>query len=342
MLKDLDFEVVRSAHGRIIPHVFCTPLFNTAICRKGDERVGELYLKAENLQTVGAFKIRGAFSFMTTLPDNCSGVVTHSSGNHAQAVARASRVLGIPATIVMPDNAPKMKRHAVELEVERGGVSIVTVGPDSNERRKVAIQIAETEGLMLVPPYDHYLVAAGQGTTALEMCEEIGNMGEEMDRFYAPISGGGLMAGCATVVSAMFPGAEIVGVEPVNGDDTKKSLEAGRRVAVAPPETIADGLRVRIPGEKTFPVLQKYVNRVETVCDEELLGAMCYALRTLRVVLEPSGAAALAVALREGVGRCGVILSGGNVDTALLADVIERVARNEDQQEHYHSAFLDR
>ena len=333
MLEDLNLEIVRSAHGRIVSYVLRTPLLRVTTCIKGDERVGELYLKAENLQPVGAFKIRGAFSFMTTLPSDCRGVVTHSSGNHAQAVARASRVLGIPASIVMPENAPQMKRDAVELEVERGGVTIVTVGPDSNERRKVAINIAENDGLVLVPPYDHLLVAAGQGTAALEMCEDIVGMGEEMDRFYAPISGGGLMAGCATVVSAMFPDAEIVGVEPVNGADTKKSLEVGRRVAVPPPETIADGLRVRIPGEKTFPVLQRYVNRVETVCDEELLRTMGYALRELRVVLEPSGAAALAVALREGVGRCGVILSGGNLDTALLADVIDMVARKEDQHQ---------
>jgi threonine dehydratase len=196
------------------------------------------------------------------------------------------------------------------------------VGPDSDERERTAEAIARERGLVPVPPYDDLRVAAGQGTAALELLEETG----PLDRFYAPVSGGGLMAGCAVVMRALSPRAEIVGVEPHGADDTRRSLAAGERVSVPPPDTLADGLRVRRPGALTFPVLQRTVDRIELVSDEEMLGAMAFALHALRLVLEPSGAASLALALREGRGRCGVLLSGGNVDPALLAEVAARPA----------------
>jgi threonine dehydratase len=314
MLEELTVETVRRARERIAGHVLRTPLMPY---RLNDEC--ELLLKPESLQSVGAFKIRGAFSVMTTLTAGCPGVVAHSSGNHAQAVARAGRVLGINTLIVMPSNAPPLKRRRAEAD----GARIVTVGPDSHERAQKAAELAETENLVPVVPYDDPLVASGQGTAALEMLEDAGRL----DRFYCPISGGGLMAGCATVVSALSPSTEIIGVEPEDGNDTKLSLEAGKRIAVDPPSTIADGLRVRMPGERTFPVVRKHVSRIELVTDEELLDSMAFALRELRLVLEPSGAASLAVALREGRGRCGVLLSGGNVDPTLLADVARRNAQ---------------
>jgi len=263
---------------------------------------------------------------MTTLPPDTPGVVAHSSGNHAQAVAWAARELGLPALIVLPDDAPAVKRARTEAL----GAEIITVGPDSDERVKAAEEFSRTRNLVPVPPYDHPLVAAGQGTAALELLEEVGSL----QRFYAPVSGGGLMAGCATVVAALCPDAEIVGVEPEDGDDTRRSLAAGKRMAVPPPRTLADGLRVRRPGAFTFPILRKHVARIETVTDEELLAAMGWALTELRLVLEPSGAASLAVALREAeksagpstvaepsaaVPRWGVLLSGGNVDPSLLA-----------------------
>lgn len=197
------------------------------------------------------------------------------------------------------------------------------VGPDSEERARVAARLARERGLERVEPFDDAQVAAGQGTAALELVEDAG----PLDRFYAPVGGGGLMAGCATVVAARWPRAEIVGVEPRDAGDARESLRAGERRSVPPPRTIADGLRVRTPGRLTFPVLQRLVSRVELVSDEELLDAMAFALRELRLVLEPSGAASLALALREGRGRCGVLLSGGNVDHALLARVAGRAAR---------------
>lgn len=307
--QNLDLDAIRAAAERIRPHVLRTP-----VLRQRLRPDCELLLKAESLQPTGSFKIRGAFSLMTTLDPDVPGVVAHSSGNHAQAVARAGAVLGIPAVVVMPSDVPAVKRTRAEAD----GAQVVLVGTDSAEREERAAALVRERGLFPVPPYDHPLVAAGQGTAALEICEDTG----ELERFYAPVSGGGLMAGCATALHALYAGIEIVGCEPEDADDTRRSLDAGERVSVPPPRTIADGLRVRIPGAFTFPVLREHVARVELVSDEEMLDAMAFALRELRLVLEPSGAVSLAVALREGVGRCGVLLSGGNVDAALLTRVV--------------------
>ena len=306
--EPLTIATVRAAAHRIAPYVLRTPLLRYRLrpdC--------ELLFKPESLQPTGAFKLRGAFNMMLQLPKGCPGVVAHSSGNHAQAVARAAKVLGIPAVIVMPSNAPEQKLR----RTRAAGVEVIIVGPDSDERAARANDLVRERGLVLVPPFDDPRIAAGQGTAALELLEDAG----ELDRFYAPVSGGGLMAGCATVVAALCPGAEIVAVEPEDANDTQQSLAAGERRKVPPPQTIADGLRVRTPGEWTWTVLKRLLSRVEVVSDAELRTAMRFALQELRLVLEPSGAAALALALREGQGRCGVILSGGNVDPALLAEV---------------------
>lgn len=313
MLRELSLTTIREARRRIAPFVLRTPVLHR---RLGEDC--ELLLKAESLQSTGAFKLRGAFNRMLLLPKSCAGVVAHSSGNHAQAVARAARSLRLRAVIVMPSDAPRLKRARVEAD----GAEIVTVGTDSDERALRADEIMRAEGLTLVPPYDHALVAAGQGTAALELLEDA----DSLDRFYAPVSGGGLMAGCAVAIHALSPRTELVAVEPADGNDTKLSLEAGERRKIAPPRSIADGLRVRTPGEQTWPVLQRHVARVELVDDEELLDAMAWALRELRLVLEPSGAASLAVALREGRGRCGVLLSGGNPESAHLQEAARRAA----------------
>jgi threonine dehydratase len=312
VLDRLDLAAIRAAHERIRPYVLRTPVLRHASggC--------ELLLKAESLQPTGSFKLRGAFSLLATLPPG-AGVVAHSSGNHAQAVARAARALGLKAVVVMPDDAPALKRARTAAD----GAEIVTVGPDSQERVERAEALARERGLVPVPPYDDLLVAAGQGTAALELLADAG----QLDRFYAPIGGGGLMAGCATALRALSPRTAIIGCEPEGADDTRRSLVAGERVAVPPPSTIADGLRVRMPGALTFPVVRARVERVELVSDAELLAAMRFALLELRLVLEPSGAAALALALREGLGRCGVILSGGNVEPALLARVAAQAAQ---------------
>ncbi len=314
MLAELTLERVQEAADRIASHVVRTPLLSF-------ERSEDctLLLKPESLQPTGAFKLRGAVNKISTLPEDCSGVVAHSSGNHAQAVAWAADRFDLPAAIVMPRNAPALKRS----RSAAAGAEIIEVGPDSDERAARARQVAIERGWTLVEPYDDVEIAAGQGTCALELLEDAGSV----DCFYAPISGGGLMAGCAVVMAALCPDAEIVGCEPEEGGDTRASLEAGERRAVPPPVSIADGLCVRRPGEKTWPVIKKWVDRVELVSDDEILDAMGWAIHALRLVLEPSGAASLALALREGRGRCGVLLSGGNVTPAHLDEAIARAGR---------------
>ncbi len=297
---------VRAAADRLRGRVLHTPTL------PGSADDGSpLALKAESLQHTGSFKFRGATNRILALPPDCPGVVAHSSGNHAQAVARAARLAGVPCTVVMPDDAPPLKRRRTEDD----GADVVEVGPDSAERAERASFLAAERGLVLVEPFDDPLVASGQGTAALELLEDAS---VPLDRFYAPVSGGGLMAGCAAIVAERSPQTEIVGVEPAAGDDTRRSLAAGERRSVPPPDTIADGLRVRTPGAVTFPVLQRTVSRIETVTDDELRATVRWAAGHLRLVLEPSGAAALAVARREGGATGGVILSGGNVDPTLL------------------------
>ena len=294
MLRELTLSSIREARRRITPYVLRTPVLHRRV--RAD---CELLLKAESLQSTGAFKLRGAFNLMLTLPRTCPGVVAHSSGNHAQAVARAARVLGLRAVIVMPSDVPELKRARTEAD----GAEVVIVDPDSDERLRRAEAIARDQRLTPVPPYDHALIAAGQGTAALELLEDA----DIVDRFYAPVSGGGLMAGCAVAIHALSARTEIVAVEPADGNDTKLSLEAGERRKIPPPRTIADGLRMRTPGALTFPVLQKHVARVELVSDDELLDAMAWALR-------------------EGLGRCGVLLSGGNPEAGILAEAAKRAA----------------
>ncbi len=305
----LTIDDLNLAHQRIAGHVLRTPTLRHEI-RDGLT----VYAKAESLQTIGAFKIRGAFNMMLALGAEAEGVVAHSSGNHAQAVARAARELGLKACIVMPSNAPELKRQRVEDD----GAEIVTVGPDSEERRVRAEELSAQRGWPLVPPYDHPLIAAGQGTAAIELIADA----PTLDRFYCPISGGGLMAGCATAFAALSPRTQIIGVEPLAGDDTARSLAAGDRVTVAAPDTIADGLRVRTPGAWTWTVNRELVSRVVLVSDDELRDTICWAAQRLRVILEPSGAAALAAVRREGEGACGALLSGGNIDPAMLSAIL--------------------
>jgi threo-3-hydroxy-L-aspartate ammonia-lyase len=237
------------------------------------------------------------------------GVAAYSSGNHAQAVALAARLLGSSATIVMPADAPPAK-----LAATRGyGAEVVTYDRATQDREALGAALAEELGLTLVPPYEHPLVMAGQGTVATELIDEVG----DLDVLLVPVSGGGLIAGCATAARAMVPGIEVYGVEPEGADDTRRSLEAGRRVTVDAPASIADGLLSPAPGRLTFQVNRRLVHGMATVSDEEIIGAMAFAFDRLKVVTEPSGAAALAALLSEKVDvaglRVGVVLSGGNV-----------------------------
>jgi threo-3-hydroxy-L-aspartate ammonia-lyase len=287
-----------------------------------DERTGgTVFLKAENLQRGGAFKFRGAYNRISTLaPEQIqAGVVAYSSGNHAQAVALAARLAGARATILMPTDAPTTK-----VEATRGyGAEVVPYDRYRDDRAELAGKLAAERGLALVPPYDDPMVMAGQGTAALELLEEVG----DLDVLVVPVGGGGLIAGCGTAAKAIRPGIRVVGVEPETGDDTKRSLDRGERVRLpAVPSTVADGLQLDTPGELTFEVNRAVVDEVLLVSDAEIVGAMRYLFERLKVVVEPSGAVPVAALLSgklESSGlRVGAVLSGGNVGADRFAELL--------------------
>jgi threonine dehydratase len=289
-----------------------------------DGMVGaSVFVKAECFQRGGAFKFRGAYTKIASLDaeSRARGVLAYSSGNHAQAVAIAARLLGTRATILMPEDAP-----AAKVDATRGyGAEIVGYDRWTESREELGARLAEERGLELVRPYDDALVMAGQGTTALELLEEV----PELDVLVAPVGGGGLMAGCATVAKALRPAARVVGVEPEAGDDTRRSLAAGKRVNGGVPRTIADGLQAAEPGELTFEVNRQRVDEVVIASDAEILDAMAFLFDRLKIVTEPSGAIAVAALLSGRIdaagGRVGVVISGGNVGVARFAELLGRV-----------------
>ncbi|HET6618161.1 MAG TPA: pyridoxal-phosphate dependent enzyme [Gemmatimonadota bacterium] len=314
----IGYEDVLAASRRVRPHVHRTPVMTSRLI---DEAAGmQLFFKCENLQRAGAFKARGAFNKLLSLSDKerARGVVAFSSGNHAQAVALASSTLGIDAKIVMPADAPLSK-----LEATRNyGATVVEYDRRAEDRDRIAQRIAGEEGRVIVPPYDDALVMAGQGTAALELLEDVA----DLDAVVTPVGGGGLLAGTATALDGVATRVLAFGAEPAEADDTARSLEAGERVRIAPPDTIADGARVEIPGEKTFPILMECAEAVVRVPDEALVRAMRLILTRLKILVEPTGALAAAAALEgllpDDVERVGVILSGGNIDPTTLAELL--------------------
>ncbi|MFJ7240770.1 pyridoxal-phosphate dependent enzyme [Streptomyces olivaceus] len=313
----LTLDDVRAAAARIEGVAHRTPVLRS---RTLDALVGaEVHLKCENQQRVGAFKFRGAYHAASRLTPAqlARGIAAYSSGNHAQAVALAARELGSTAVLVMPEDAPPAKRAAAA----GYGAEIVTYDRYREDRAAIAEALAAERGLALIPPYDHPHVVAGQGTAALELVEETG----PLDALIAPVGGGGLIAGCATAVKGLHPATRVVGVEPEAGDDTRRSLEAGRRITVPVPRTIADGQAVATPGELTFAVNRRLLDGVVLVSDDEIRDAMRFAFERLKTVLEPSGATGLAALLNGRIDplprRIGVVLSGGNVDAARFAEL---------------------
>ncbi len=305
---------VRSAAERIRPLARRTPVLTSAAF---DAECGKrVYFKCENLQTGGAFKIRGAANLILSLPEGAlaHGVVAYSSGNHAQATAIAARHKGAQATIVMPEDAPRSKTEATRSQ----GASIVTYNRFADSREQIARRIVEESGATLVPPFDHPMIMAGQGTAALELLEETG----PLDALITPVGGGGLLSGCAVIAKAIEPAIRIFGAEPEGANDTFLSLLAGERVAVQP-DTIADGLRAPKPGELTFPIIKSLAERIALVTDDEIRAAVKFLLLRLKILVEPSGAVAAAAVLfrklPEEIGSAGVVLSGGNVDFEELA-----------------------
>jgi threonine dehydratase len=307
-------EAVREAAERIKPLARHTPVMTS---RSVDDRAGtQVFFKCENLQRSGAFKIRGASNLILSLtPEELKhGVVAFSSGNHAIATAIAARHVDAPATIVMPDDAPKAKMEATRAF----GARIVTYNRNRDDREAIAQRELRVTGGRLVPPFDHPMIIAGQGTTALELLEDVA----DLDALVVCISGGGLLAGCATIAKAINPAIRIFGVEPETCNDTALSFAAGERVTIPPPESIADGLRSPFPGVLSFPIMQKHVEKILLVSEEEIRATMRFLLERMKLLVEPSGAVAAAAVLfgmlPAGIRRVGVVISGGNVDLDFL------------------------
>jgi len=313
---------VVDAEARLRGWVVETPVLESDVI---NARVGaRVLLKAECLQHTGSFKIRGALNRLLQLgaDERAAGVVAFSSGNHAQVVALAARWLKVPATIVMPADAPKVK---VERTREHGA-EVVLYDREREDREAIAAGIAERHGAAIVPPFDHPHIIAGQGTLALELARAARARHVAIDAFYAPCSGGGLVGGCALALRAEWPGCAVYAVEPKGFEDHAASLAAGERRTVPPGgTTLCDGLRAPMPGAITFAINKRELAGARAVDDAQVRSAMALAAQHLKVVVEPSGAAALAAVLAEPrpIGACiAVVLSGGNVDAELLADVL--------------------
>jgi threo-3-hydroxy-L-aspartate ammonia-lyase len=315
----IGIDDVRAAAGRLGGVVNRTPVITSPTL---DARAGaRVLLKAESLQHTGSFKFRGAYNKVVSIPpgDRERGVLAFSSGNHAQAVALACSLLGASATIVMPADAPAMKLAGTR----QHGAEVVTYDRYTEDREHIGLRIAEHRGLTVVPPFDDPLVIAGQATAALELVAQAG----ELDLLLAPVSGGGLVAGCAIAVKALCPSARVIGVEPEAADDYRRSLAADRRIAIEVPRTIADALQVTMPGELTFAINRRLLDGIVTVSDTELVEGMRFGFERLKLVLEPGGAAGLAALLAGRISvaagsRVGVMLSGGNVDPARFCELV--------------------
>ncbi|MCU1644345.1 MAG: Threo-3-hydroxyaspartate ammonia-lyase [Nocardia sp.] len=318
----ITLDDIRASAARLAGVAHRTPVFTS---RTLDERTGAtVFLKCENFQRVGAFKFRGAYNAIAqlTAEQRARGVVAWSSGNHAQAVALAARMLGTEAAILMPDDAP-----AAKLAATKGyGAEAITYDRYAEDRTVLGETLARGRGRVAIPPYEHPAVMAGQGTVALELLEETG----PLDALIVPIGGGGLMAGCATAATVLSPGVAMIGVEPVDGNDTALSMQAGHRVRIPVPHTIADAQAAEIPGELTFSVNQRLVDEIVLVSDADMVAAMRFLFDRMKLVVEPTGAGPVAALLSGQVRlrgkRVGLVISGGNISSASFCRLIEGAA----------------
>lgn len=309
MEKQPDLKDIRAAHQRIRPYINKTPVLT---CTGLNKIFGaELFFKCENFQKAGSFKFRGACNaiFSLSKEEASHGVVTHSSGNHAAALALAARKRGITARVVMPSNAPPVKIAAVK---SYGGI-ITFCEPAMNSRESTAAQLIRETGAAIIHPFNDYRIIAGQATAVLELMEEI----EELDFVLAPVGGGGLLSGTAIAAKSLNPEIKVIGCEPQNADDAYRSIKAGRIIPPENPNTIADGLKTSL-GSKTFPIIRDLVDKIVLAAEEEIITAMRYIFERMKIVVEPSSAVALAVLLSNKLNltdkNVGIIISGGNVD----------------------------
>jgi threonine dehydratase len=312
------FEKVKEAQKRLRGHAHVTPIMTS---RTLNQLTGaDIFLKCENFQRMGAFKFRGAYNAMSRLTDDQKkhGVITHSSGNHAQAVALVGRLLGIKTVVVMPDDAPVIKRAATEAY----GASVIGYDPGETSREKISQDLSNRHGYTLVPPYDHIDIVAGQGTAAVELLDELSSL----DMLMVPCGGGGLLSGCAVAAQAMSPDCRVIGIEPKSADDAAKSFHSGKLHTVTNPPTIADGTRTPSLGKITFPLVLEYVDDMQTVSESAIIEAVKFLFYRMKLVVEPSGALGLAALLSGEIqprGRVGIILSGGNIDGTTMKTIFD-------------------
>lgn len=312
------FEQIQAAYERLRDEAHRTPVMTS---RTLNQRVGaEVFLKCESFQRGGAFKFRGAYNAISQLNDaeKARGVITYSSGNHAQAVAIVSRLLGVKAMIVMPNNAPATKRAATE----GYGAAIVEYDPEKRWREDIARELAAEHGYVIVPPYDHVHVVAGQGTAALELFGDVG----DLDMLLVPCGGGGLLSGSAISSKALCPTCTVIGIEPELADDATRSFHTKTLHTVKNPPTIADGTRTPYLGQVTFPLVLEYVDDMRTVTEQAIIDAVRFLFYRMKLVIEPSGALGVAALLSGAVsasGRVGVIISGGNIDGPTMSMILD-------------------
>ena len=311
------FEQIKAAKEQIRGHAHRTPVMTSRTLNK---MIGaEVYLKCENFQRGGAFKFRGAYNAMSKLTDaqKAKGVITHSSGNHAQATALVGKLLGISTTVVMPNDAPKTKRAATEAY----GARVVEYDPEETTREEIAQMLQTKHDYILIPPFDHKDVIAGQGTAALELVEEV----KTLNLLLVPCGGGGLLSGCAIAAKGMDAACKVIGIEPELADDATKSFHTGTLHTVTNPPTIADGTRTSSLGELTFPLLRQHVDDMKTVSEDAIIEAVKFLFYRMKLVVEPSGALGLAALMNRTVssnGKVGVLISGGNIDAAMMIEIL--------------------
>jgi threonine dehydratase len=311
------FERVKAARERLRGYANVTPVMTS---RTLNELVGmEVFLKCENFQRVGAFKFRGAFNAISQLTDRQKecGIITYSSGNHAQAVALVGQLLGVRTTVVMPNNAPKVKRAATEAY----GAAVIEYDPEEATREGMAELLRAEHGYTIIPPFDHLDIIAGQGTAALELFEEL----KTLDILLVPCGGGGLLSGSAIATKGIQPACRVIGIEPELADDATRSFHTKTLHTVKNPPTIADGTRTPSLGKLTFPLVLEYVDDMKTVTETAIVEAVQFLFYRMKIVVEPSGALGLAALLSGAVsasGRVGVIISGGNVDGDMMSEIL--------------------
>lgn len=312
------FDLVKSAQLRIAGHAHVTPVVTSQTLNRVTK--AEVFLKCENFQRMGAFKFRGAYNAMSQLTEQQKkcGVITHSSGNHAQAVALVGRLLGIQTTVVMPDNAPAVKRTATR----EYGATVVDYNPVETTREKISRDLLSKHNYTLVPPYDHMNIVAGQGTAALELFEKVASL----DMLLVPCGGGGLLSGTAIAAKGINPRCQVIGIEPELADDATKSFHTGTLHTVKNPPTIADGTRTPSLGKLTFPLVQEYVDDMKTVSENAIIEAVKFLFYRMKLVVEPSGALGVASLLCGAVkpeGHIGVLISGGNMDGQTMKQILD-------------------